>query len=49
MFDFSSFNFNFKIIYNLKRHYEQKHGEIDKLTVGERKVKLQSLKNNFIS
>lgn len=35
--------------YNLKRHYEQKHGEIDKLTVGERKAKLQSLKNNFTS
>ncbi|GFW36959.1 RNase H domain-containing protein [Trichonephila clavipes] len=34
---------------NLKRHYEQKHGEIDKLTVGERKAKLQSLKNNLTS
>ena len=36
-------------LYNLKRHYEQKHGEIDKLTVGERKAKLQSLKNNLTS
>ncbi|GFX82045.1 uncharacterized protein TNCV_2572421 [Trichonephila clavipes] len=35
--------------YNLKRHYEQKHEEIDKLTVGERKAKLQSLKNNLTS
>ncbi|GFX07192.1 DUF4371 domain-containing protein [Trichonephila clavipes] len=35
--------------YNLKRHYEQKHGEIDKLTVGEWKAKLQSLKNNLTS
>ncbi|GFX50775.1 general transcription factor II-I repeat domain-containing protein 2 [Trichonephila clavipes] len=35
--------------YNLKRHHEQKHGEIDKLTVSERKAKLQSLKNNLTS
>ncbi|GFX03596.1 uncharacterized protein TNCV_2111681 [Trichonephila clavipes] len=33
--------------YILKRHYVQKHGEIDELTVGERKAKLQSLKNNL--
>lgn len=36
-------------LYNLKRHYEQKHGKIDKLTVGEWKAKLQSLKNNLTS
>ncbi|GFY49036.1 uncharacterized protein TNIN_171661 [Trichonephila inaurata madagascariensis] len=35
--------------YKLKRHYEQKHGEIDKLTAGEWKAKLQSLKNNLTS
>ncbi|GFY56443.1 uncharacterized protein TNIN_425541 [Trichonephila inaurata madagascariensis] len=35
--------------YNLNRYYEQKHGEIDKLTVGERKSKLQFLKNNLTS
>lgn len=30
--------------YNLKRHFEQKHSEIEKLSVGERKAKLQLLK-----
>ncbi|GFQ88048.1 hypothetical protein TNCT_492291 [Trichonephila clavata] len=35
--------------YNLKTHFEQKHGEIDKFTVGERKAKLQSWKNNLTS
>ena len=29
--------------YNLKRHYEQKHDEINELSVGERKAKLQLL------
>ncbi|GFY59429.1 hypothetical protein TNIN_318791 [Trichonephila inaurata madagascariensis] len=48
VFDLSSFNSILKS-YNLKRHYEQRHGEIDKLTVGERKAKLQSLKNNLTS
>jgi len=31
----------------LKRHYEQKHGEIEELSVGEQKAKLQLLKVNL--
>ncbi|GFY72128.1 transposase [Trichonephila inaurata madagascariensis] len=35
--------------YNLNRLFEQKHGEIDKLTVGEWKATNNSLKNYLIS
>ncbi|GFX78633.1 general transcription factor II-I repeat domain-containing 2-like protein [Trichonephila clavipes] len=34
--------------YNLKSHYEQKYGEIDKLTVGERKAKLNLTSQQYI-
>ena len=33
--------------YNLKRHFEQKHSEINELAVGERKAKLKLLKDSL--
>ena len=33
--------------YNLKRHFEQKHKEIEELSAGEKKIKLHLLKDNL--